>query len=64
MPEDFVRLIDVGARGLQGHPEGIARWESGRWLVVHDAPAPWRLERKTRTILADLWELGGWQPTA
>lgn len=41
------------------HPEGLALWDNGRLLVVHDSPAPKRLSKDGRRIAADLYDLPG-----
>lgn len=56
--EDVPMLVDLGCRGLQDNPEALVRWAPGRWLVVHDSPAPWRLRAGGQTLLADLMRLG------
>ena len=51
--------LDLPYRAATDNPEGLARWDAGHWLVVHDAPSAARLAGAPATFLADLWQLSG-----
>ncbi|MEL6768943.1 MAG: DUF3616 domain-containing protein, partial [Pseudomonadota bacterium] len=58
-------LIDLPMLMDGDKAEGLARWpEAGpdAWIVVHDDPAPARLDRGARTLTADILRLPGTAP--
>lgn len=44
-------------RGARDHPEGLAPWSDGQWLVVYDSPAEDRLENDNHSVTADILRL-------
>lgn len=61
-PGDLPLLVDLGYRGRRDNPEGLVRWDGGRWLLIHDSPAEWRLDLRSGSISADIWDLGTQPP--
>jgi hypothetical protein len=58
--ESVVHLAELPYLGHFDHPEGIVRWPEGgedAWLVVHDSPAPERLDRERLSVRADVLRL-------
>jgi hypothetical protein len=39
------------------HPEALARWDGGVWMVIHDSPGPDRSGDDPPWVEADLWRL-------
>lgn len=52
------RILELPFGRGADHPEGLALWNEGRrLLVIHDSPAPDRIDERARTIFADLFDL-------
>ena len=56
--KDVEKVRELPYRGHVDHPEGLVRWDDGRWLVVYDSPAEGRLGSNPARLVADLWDAG------